>query len=283
MRKRENLVQAIESYLLAYLKDNQDAEHEAFLVVCKDTLAYSLADQEEEAALERVFSLIFERIQSLDKSKLVYFGKAILGLNQLAKIEDWLANYVEGIRENIVSSEGLLRLCWPLIAELGSSALMQKVQTDDMLQEIAVEWIEGNSYKELLVTAKRLGMKIQAKSKQFNVTMEHIVELTDNGFGYNAMLVIGALADVMEGNHIDVELVDAVRRLQSRMRYGVSSSLELWLFQKGYVDREICKLLAAYLTKQGVDPENFDFGVLDSYREELNPIVQQLPSYFHGL
>ncbi|MCF8474594.1 MAG: DEAD/DEAH box helicase [Emcibacter sp.] len=283
LRKRENLVQAIESYLLAYLKDNPEAEHEAFLTVCKDTLAYSLADEEEKGELERVFALIFKRIQSLDKSKLVYFGKAILGLNQLAKIEDWLTNNVEGIHENIDSSEGLLRLCWPLIAELGSSALMQKVQTDNMLQDIAVGWIEGKSYKELLVTAKRLGMKIQAKSKQINVTMEYIVELTDNGFGYTAMLVIGALADVMEGNLIADNIVEAVRRLQSSMRYGLRSSLELWLFQKGYVDREVCKLLAAYLTEQGVDHEKFDSGILDSYREGLNPIVQQFPSYFHGL
>lgn len=283
LRKRENFVQAIESYLLAYLKDNPEAEHEEFIALCRDTLAYSLANEEEQNVLENVFELIFERIKSLDDPKLAYFGKAILGLDQLDKIESWMTNNINSFLENIGSSESLLRLCWPLIAELGSSALMQKVQTDDVLQEIAVRWIEGDSYNELSVTAKRLGMKIQAKSTTRNVTMENIVELTDNGFGYNAMLVVGALADIMEGNAIADDIVEAVRRLQSRMRYGLRSSLELWLFQKGYVDREVCKLLAAYLIKQDVDPENFEFDILDAYREGLSPIVQQFPSYFHGL
>lgn len=283
LKKRENYVQAIESYFLAYLKDNPDAEHKKFIELCKDTLAYSLARAEEQSVLENVFKLIFERMESLDSPKLTYFGKAILGLDQLDKIESWMTANIDSLRENIGSSESLLRLCWPLIADLGSSTLMQKVQTNHMLQETAVRWIEGDSYNELLVVAKRLGMKIQAKSTTRNVTMENIVELADNGFGYNAMLVVGALADIMEGNLIADDIVEAARRLQSRMRYGLSSSLELWLYQKGYVDREVCKLLAAYLTEQGIDPENFDFGILDSYREGLNPIVQQLPSYFYGL
>lgn len=280
---KKTMIQAVESYFLAYLKDNPSADDSVFSSLCKETLAYSLAEENEKSSLEDAFEIIARRVQLIDKEKYAYYGKAILGLEQLAEIEAWLVEKLGGIRENAGNIEALLRLCWPLLVSVGASSLMTKVQPENMRVEIANMWINGANYEELQSFAKARKVVVQAKSKQYQITMEHIVDFTDKSLGYDIMLVVGALADIMEGNGVEDEIVDAVRLLQSRLKYGVKTILELWLFQRGYVDREICKLISSFMTEKGVDSNNFGFDILEIYGEKVDELISNFPTYFQAV
>ena len=281
LAKRSLSIQAIESYFLSYLKDNPTADEQVFTSLCEDTLAHSLADDMERAMLLQAFAVISERVQAIDEIKYPYFGRAILGIEQLMAIESWATENLEAIRDSNESTEDLLRLSWPLLEIVGGSTLIMKIQPAQMRVELAERWISGASYAELHDCAMANEVYVAAKTRRHNITMEHIVEFTDNGLGYEAMLVIGALADILEGLNEAIEVVDAVRLLQARMRYGLCSKLDLWLYQEGYVDREVCKRLSAFLSDHGIDVERFEHDVLDTNKDEIERVMAEFPTYFN--
>ena len=97
MDNREQILVAIESYFLSVLKDNPDAlDKDTFSALISQTLAFYLADANERDALLAIFELIYERLATVPPEKYSYYGRTLLGLDQLSYIENWIdANLFE--------------------------------------------------------------------------------------------------------------------------------------------------------------------------------------------
>lgn len=276
---REDYAQAIESYFLSYLKDNPDAQAPLFTSLAEKTLAYLLAEEDQKELLKSAFEIISRRVLEVDSSKYPYFGKALLGIEQLLIIELWIAENVEEIRKS-ATSEKLLEICWPLIEQLNRNNLMEKIQPANFLQELSANWIAGSSYSDLLEFLSDNGVFYQAGTQKRKITIDHVIAFADGAIGFDAMLFVGALADLLEGQAFDQDIVDNARFLQSRLKLGLSSELELWLYSKGYVDREICKKISLMLVEKGVQSDNFSYSVLDTYSAEIDQVLSGYPTYF---
>jgi hypothetical protein len=71
--------------------------------------------------------------------------------------------------------------------------------------------------------------------------------------------------------------------LQTRLKLGLATKLELWLYAKGFVDREVCKVLSSRLVANGVSEENFDFKVLEQSNQVIEELLLMLPGYFSSV
>jgi len=281
MDYKEALIEAIESYFLSYLKDNPGAPQTFFDELAQGTLAYFLSDEDQKQQLRAAFSLIAGRVLSVSEEKRAFFGKSLLGLKNLFLIESWLdENWGEIAQAK--SSDELLLICWPLLSQLNNNKMFLKIKPEYVMLEFAKLWISGTSYADLHCHLVQSGVYYQAGSQQRAIKMDHVVELADGALSFDSMLYVGAIADVAEGKGLGDDVLELLRRLQTRLKLGLSNSLEMWLYSQGYVDREVCKRLGSVLNGQGVDSDVFDFDILRTYHQVVSECIGEFPSYFSG-
>ena len=187
------------------------------------------------------------------------------------------------IIESADTSEKLFISFWPLLEALSDHSLVAKIRPSEVLIDFSCAWISGVNYHNLLILLKNKEAYYQANTQVRAITMDNVIDLADGAIGYGAMLITGALADIIEGKSLNKELADSIRFLQSRLKVGLSSHLELWLFSKGFVDREVCKLISDKLIALGVDPNNFSYKILDEYNDQLAEVLSSMPTYFSDI
>ncbi|MES9970312.1 MAG: DEAD/DEAH box helicase [Candidatus Thiodiazotropha sp.] len=279
MDYKESLIEAIESYFLSYLKDNPGAPQTFFDELAQGTLAYFLSDDNQKQQLRMAFSLIADRVLSVPEEKRPFFGKSLLGVRNLNIIESWLdENWSELTQAK--SSDVLLILCWPLLSQLNRNKIFLKIKPEDVILEFAKHWISGSSYADLYDLLINSSAYYQAGTQQRAIKMDHVIDLADGALSFDAMLYVGAIADVAEGKGLDESILESLRILQTRLKLGLSNNLETWLYSRGYVDREVCKKLASVLHSEGVDLDVFDFSVLETFQQSVNDCMSEFPTYF---
>lgn len=281
MDYKEALIEAIESYFLSYLKDNPGAPQTFFDELAQGTLAYFLSDEDQKQHLRQAFSLIAGRVLSVPEEKRAFFGKSLLGLKNLFLIENWLDESWGEIAQ-AQSSDELLLICWPLLSQLNNNKIFLKIKPEHVILEFAKLWISGTSYADLHGHLVQSGVYYQAGSQQRAIKMDHVVDLADGALSFDSMLFVGAIADVAEGKGLGDDVLELLRSLQTRLKLGLSNSLEMWLYSQGYVDREVCKRLGSVLNGQGVDYDVFDSDILRTYHQVVSECIGEFPSYFSG-
>ncbi|MEJ8678140.1 DEAD/DEAH box helicase [Plesiomonas shigelloides] len=281
MDYKEALIEAIESYFLSYLKDNPGAPQTFFDELAQGTLAYFLSNEDQKQQLRAAFSLIAVRVLSVPEEKRPFFGKSLLGLKKLFLIENWLDENWGEIAQS-KSSDELLLICWPLLSQLNNNKILHKIKPEDVMLEFAKLWISGSSYADLHGHLVQSGAYYQAGSQQRAIKMDHVVDLADSALSFDSMLYVGAIADVAEGKGLGDDVIKLLRILQTRLKLGLSNSLEMWIYSQGYVDREVCKSLGSALNGQGVDSDVFDSSILRTYHQVVSECIGEFPSYFSG-
>lgn len=279
MDYKEALIEAIESYFLSYLKDNPGAPQTFFDELAQGTLAYFLSDDDHKQQLRTAFSLIAARVLAVPEEKRSFFGRSLLGLKNLFLIENWLNQNWDQITQ-AHSSDELLVICWSLLSQLNDNKMFLKIKPEEVILEFAKLWISGSSYSDLYDYLAQSSAYYQAGSQQRAIKMDHVVDLADSAFSFDSMLYVGAIADVAEGKGLSNDVLELLRRLQTRLKLGLSNGLEIWLYSRGYVDREVCKKLALSLHNEGVDTEVFDFGILKVHKAVVHSVMADFPSYF---
>jgi POLQ-like helicase len=281
MDYKEILIEAIESYFLSYLKDNPGAPQTFFDELAQGTLAYFLSDDDQKQQLRMAFSLIAARVLSVPEEKRPFFGKSLLGLKSLFLIENWLDENWDELTQ-AQRSEELLVICWPLLSKLNNNKMFLKIKPEGVMLEFAKQWISGTSYADLYDHLVQSSAYYQAGSQQRAIKMDHVIDLADGALSFDSMLYVGAIADVAEGKDLGDEVLELLRSLQTRLKLGLSSSLEMWLYFQGCVDREVCKNLGSALNGQGIDSNVFDSGILRTYQQVVSECLSKFPSYFSG-
>lgn len=275
---KKKIIQSIENFMIAYLKDNKDVQLLDLMALAQNTLAYFLMeDQSEKELFIQVFSILANKVNKLEDSKKIYFGKTLLGINDLKKIENYLLNEVDLSR---VSNEvALLKEIWSFIVSLIQGEFIHKMALE-ATKNIAILWIQGKSLFEIDKFIQSNNYKYKRGKQQGTIYIEQLMQLTSNNFGHDLSMIIGAMADICDGidnlkNHSEM-----FRNLQSRMRVGLPDKLSLFLYEKGYVDREICKLIANRLEKNGIHRENFYTRDIEANRYIILDVLKDYPSYF---
>ena len=160
---------------------------------------------------------------------------------------------------------------------------MFKLKPEESLLPAALGWIDGLSYEEILSKFADQRSYIQTPKSTRAVKMSHVVDFTDGALAYDAMLVVGALADIVENTFDNDELVTLMRTLQQCLKIGLGRDFERWLFSEGFVDRELCKSIRKAYDAAGIKTEGFDYKILRDNPEVLELVLDEFPEYFSSI
>lgn len=277
MAYRASLVDSIESFFLAMIRENPStAELNSFVELCHGTLAYHLSDAQQKAYLDAAFLIFHDRISTLPAEKFSYYGKTLLGLDALKRIDNWL---IENSFELELQDDPLemLVLFWDLLEDVIGDR-MSSIEPKEARFSIADMWVRGESYDDIYKEMVKIGAAIRAGSKLRKITQEAVVAFTAM-LAFDAMSVIGASADILEETTENETAYNLARRLQESLRLGLKSEFEVWLYGKGYTDREVCKVLSNSLKE--VRKENVvNFNILSENPEVVREALKNLPSVY---
>jgi len=282
MDSKEQVLVAIESYFLSVLKDDPEALDESvFNNLTQQTLAFFLADDSEREDLLAIFKIIHGRLSEIPVEKYSYYGKTLLGIDHLQYIEDWIDTNLFEL-ELAESPKDLLSVCWDLISDFSTSEIIAKIQPSSLSAELANLWIKGESFNKMFEYAKAAGGKFKAKSQLRNINQDHIVEHC-SALSYDGMLIIGSMADIIEGKSINEDLLSLVRTLQNQLKLGLANDFDIWLYSQGYADREVCKHISKEFNSIVPNKNIIDYGILRNNPEHLSRALDALPSIYSNV
>ncbi|MGM1217076.1 hypothetical protein [Serratia marcescens] len=101
--------------------------------------------------------------------------------------------------------------------------------------------------------------------------IENIIDICDSSLGYDAMLVVGACADLLENMFRGKPEIVMVRQLQMALRIGLSDSLSLDLYGIGLTDRAVASGVAKVLRDSGLDIDSYSKEMAFSHRHIIMP------------
>lgn len=227
----------IESYLIAALQDvAQEVRNTEAQKLATQTFAYDLASADQKGNLQELFGLISQRVDSrvaLDSTKKTY-GRTLLGLTDLMELDDWITNNVGQIVENIDNEDGFFDLIFPLVERFMEGSDLLKIDPPRVRPNFAKLWINGVSYHEILVSLQEAGAFVRAGTKKYELTFHHVVDICEGEFGFQGMLVVGALAELLESNpnYTDTTAGDTLRSLLTRTVRIYSYGVGMWSQRK---------------------------------------------------
>ncbi|HIF9502649.1 TPA: DEAD/DEAH box helicase [Photobacterium damselae] len=279
MQQRVGYIESLESYLLANLTSDEMLDGEALIELCNGTFAFSLATEAEKEKLVQVFKMVAERVKRIEIEKRPCFGKALLGINELEFLEKWLMDNIEALDEDF-DVLGTLESLWPTIENLGLNNNLGKLIGENAALLVAKQWCSGVSYNEILLQAKRENFKFRAGSQQRNLKIENITDICDSALGYDAMLIVGACADLLENLFDNKSLADSVRSLQLSLRIGLSDKIAKELYAIGLADRAVSSSISDSLASSGAEVTEYGKRLVTAHRPIIEPELHKFPSVF---
>ncbi|EKK7176082.1 DEAD/DEAH box helicase [Vibrio alginolyticus] len=279
MQQRVGFVDSLESYLLSNITSDEMLGGEALIELCRGTFAYSLASDAEKEKLIQVFKIVAERVKQVEVEKRSCFGKALLSIHELEFIENWLMDNIEGLDadSDVIRT---LEWLWPVIESLGLNNSLGKLIGENAPLFVAKQWCSGVSYSEILQQANTDGFKFRAGSQQRNLKIENITNICDGALGYEAMLIVGACADLIESLFGNPLLADSVRDLQLSLRVGLADHIAKELYAIGLADRAVASIVSDRLVKSGAEVSEFGKRLAEVHRGVIEPELQKFPSVF---
>ena len=186
---------AIESYLLSFLADNND--HDLDLLV-SSTFGYFLANEEEKERMKAIFSIVREYLLSTvnQANKRAVFSRTLLGTIKLLELERWIIENSDELL-NCETSAEILQIIFPKLVEYSANNCLKSVITEGAISGIANMWIIGMSYKQILEYATENNIMIIRRNREAEIQLGEIIDICDDGFGYSSTLIINAISELL--------------------------------------------------------------------------------------
>jgi len=281
--QKTNVISAIESYLMSNWDRTQDVfDREAVVSLTKGTLAYFLADEDQKKQLEDLFLLLAQTIerQIPDVAKRIIFGKTTFGVPDSLAILRWIDEHIAEL-DTEQSDLELFNSLWTLIASNIHNKKFLKCNLPEVMKKIAISWVNGKTFEELFQELEASGAKRIAGSELWNYKIEHTVDVCENGFAYEGILVLGALIELIpiapiEGADL---LMAKLKYLQKRLKYGLPNETAIIFYELGFADRVVAIDLSS-MYDEIISTKDLAIQALKIRSEEVLAKLRTYPSYF---
>lgn len=280
-----NIIRNIESFILAQV-DFQDNYEEEIKDLAESTLAYHLGDQKQKEEIIELFKLlgkhILESTQDINQRKC--FAKTLYGINENIELQNWIEENYQKLK-SIENIDSFLELIFEKLMQYTNSKFYNQCSQQNSVKEILKMWIYGEAHYKLLEYLIDNSIYKQTQKRTFEYQIDDIVEFCENTLAYDGSLFIGAIIELLQSINCDSDITNIVENLkfiQKRFMYGLSSKLEIILYELGFNDRTIVQELSVYLNNI---PERYiKKHIIKKYlhdnREMLRPVFMTFPSYF---
>jgi POLQ-like helicase len=208
------------------------------------------------------------------------YGKTLYGVASSQEIEEWVRVNVSGLRACETTDE-IVNLAWPLLSAHIQNDTFRKCDKPDALRNLTLGWVAGAPFNVLLQALQRQEARLISGKNFRKFNFERIIGICESGLAYDGSLLIGAVAGLVAYGFPDDtdKLRPKLLLLQKMLKYGLSSSASIALYEAGFSDRP----LVAELTAALLFPDETRRAVVRKVREERDSVAnifEKYPTYF---
>jgi hypothetical protein len=278
-----NIIESIESYLLAHWDDEGSVQEENIRQLAMGTLAYFLADEEQKRNILELFVLLAQNIEASipEARKRKVYGRTLYGVLDAVLIENWLRENIHDVSTGDNSDE-LLATLWPIVRKTISNNSFSKCDTPEVLVDLAKGWIGGEPFCQLLEIVQEADARIIWGTRRRDYKVEHITDICENALGYESTLVVGAIAEMLNLVQTDngEGLIERLEELQRQLRYGLASAKAITLYEMGFSDRVVAAELSSILNNDTAPYRDAIASDLRGKEGRVREVLDKYPAYF---
>ncbi|MES9830084.1 MAG: DEAD/DEAH box helicase [Candidatus Thiodiazotropha sp.] len=280
---RISLICAVESFLLSHWDEKEDGLSEADVTrLAEGTLAFFLADDQKKEHIRELFQLLAGNISAniTDPPRRIIYGRTLYGVQDAQAIEEWVQANADRLL-SIVDETEALDLFWPLLTRHINSGVFTKFDKPEVLKEIALGWISGLPFRDLLEIIRQRKAKMIWGTRRREFKIDHVVDVCEGTLAYDGALLVGALCEFTETLDQDGtgDLVNRLQLFQKRLKYGLPTETTVALYELGISDRVISQDLAASLNLAATQKKDL-VKALKQARGGAKAVMEKYPSYF---
>ncbi len=271
---------AIESYLLSFLDHDNDDQLIVHLV--SKTFCYYLANENEKERMKELFSIIKNYLvrEVRDVQKRAIFGRTLLGTKQLILLEKWTRENLEVLLSCKTSLE-ILCIILPKLVEYSDKKVLKAVVSADAIFNIAAMWIDGLSYEKINEYADQKEILIVRRCQEVKIKLTEIIDICDNGFGYDSTLIINSISELLRYNsEKSGNLCILLDSLSRQMKYGLPTKESIKAYEVGFSDRVVAQHLASMLQDEEIKSKEQFNKMLKSNNEAILKFLKKYPTVF---
>lgn len=239
---------------------SDDADKQAVAAdICKGTLAYFMANDNEKALLERIFDVITSKISELEQSQIKNYARTMVGIKLSLQIEKWIAE--NHLTQQNYTDEQLVKMLISFFQE--THTLKKEI---DCFADICQMWLEGCSFVEM--------------HERTSLPIADLEDICSKFISYELSFFVGNVMDIIEIN--DEDLVNPLPNLlllQRRLKYGVKTETAVSVCEKIFNDRFLANLLADEIGHDSIEANSI-VGVIKSHKDDILDILSAYPTYF---
>ncbi len=282
------IASSIEGYLISTLEGTEEDRRDLLCSeLAKRTLAYHLASAEQKLLLEKLFSIISKNIDDKVPSEIkkASYSRALTGIAEMIEIEKWVEENAYPITLSSDDDNSLFEVLYPVIEKYLNGDTLKKIFPEGQRSPLALSWVSGSSYYEMLSHLLSNKSWLQAGSQKRRIQLSHIVDICDRQLAFDGMLTLGAIAEILESDpdFTNTTIPKSVRLLQKRIKYGLPDKLSVRVFELGFSDRVIAQKLGNYLEQKNVRNNFMLTQEIKKNIDEIRSILLPYPSYFLGV
>ena len=283
------VLDAIESFLMSYREDrSSEMFFETALSLARETFAYALANESERALLEEIFREIAQHIEQNipDVDEQARYGRTLLSVNLSLEIDSWVTANMASLQSATNEAE-LLDAIWPILQLLTSENLIRDVEPADAIRYLAKEWISGKPFHMLFSFLTDLKATYPAGSQRRKFSESMVVELCEQGFGFELTLLLPAITEALSAKLANNEneknrLTSLMDLLQKQLKYGLPTKSAITFFEIGFAERVVAQALNKAVNMQATST-SIARTLLKQSTVKAAPVIEQFPDYFRSL
>ena len=258
---RQHVIETIENHLCFVLSNDEGSDARVVaLELCKETLAYFMANDAEKTLLEKIFDVIAQKAKTVDRVKIKRYSKSMLGIDDALIIEAWLAE-TQFMEQQLSDSE----IFEMLLSFFIDTHKIGKIE--EYFPDICRMWLDGYSF---------IAMK-----KATGLLISDIESLCSKLISYEFSFFIGNIIDVIDDDDDENRalLVSKLLLLQRKLKYGVCSETAISICEKVFNDRLLANSIAEQIGAESIDT-NHIIDALKMCKEKILGFLSVYPTYF---
>lgn len=257
---RKSVVEAIENHLCFVFSSDENADKQVVAAdICKCTLAYYMANDDEKALLEKIFNVITSKIDKFRHSQIKNYARTMVGIDLSAQIEEWISEH--SLTQQYYTNEQILAL---LICFFQKTHILKK--GTDSFVDICQMWLDGHSFAEM--------------SERTSISVADIEEICSKSISYELSFFTGNIIDVIEIDEEDiVNPLPNLLLIQRRLKYGVKNETAVSVCEKVFNDRLLANLISEEIGYDAIGTDGI-VGAIKSHKDDICKILSAYPTYF---
>lgn len=259
---RRLIVEAIENHLCFVFSRCGEIDYEENAIkICHETLAYSLATDEEKDLLIKLFAAIAQKIQSIgNPEKIQTYARTMIGIDLSRMIEEWIEQ--KGLINTLYTEEQLMDMIISLFIETHKIKI-----SPEQFSILSKLWISGKTFDEM--------------SHESNLSIDSIEEVCGKLISYHLSFLVGNIIDILCIDPEDEDLVNPyflLSILQKKIKYGVSSVTAVSICESVFNDRFLAEAISEIIGSEIQETDIVDF--VKYHSDKILSMLMPFPEFF---